>query len=153
MAASALLRSVNVVTLIGVAMSPPVVVSTETVPLPMPGTVAHPMSGLAGGGASQDGGISPLPGPVAVIPASDGGQSPKGSSVLLADMVDGAAAEKHAEKHRANASEKQTVLGSSPGHPHRDREHTTIQSRAVTVGLECSATGRTAHTGASLSAL
>src|SRR4051794_13076932 len=123
MPASALLRSVNVVTLIGVAMSPPVVVSTETVPLPMPGTVAHPVSGLAGGGASQDGGISPLPGPVTVIPASDGGQSPKGSSVLLlADMVDGAAAEKHAEKH--------TAVVSSPGHPHRDREHTAVQSRA-----------------------
>jgi hypothetical protein len=111
----------------------------------MPGTVAHPMSGLAGGGASQDGGISPLPVPVAGIPASDGGQSPKGSSVPLDDMVDGAAAEKHAEK--------QTAIASSPGQPHRDREHTTIQSRAVTVGLECSATGRTAHTAGSLSAL
>jgi len=81
--------------------------------------------------------------------------------VLLADMVDGAAAEKHAEKltatasekHTANASEEQAVLASSPGHPHRDREHTTVQSRAVTVGLECSATRRTAHTGGSLSAL
>ena len=74
--ASALLRSVSVVTLIGVAGSPPVVVSTETVPLPMPGTVAQPTSGLAGGGASQEGGVSPLPVPDAVMPASTGGQSP-----------------------------------------------------------------------------
>jgi hypothetical protein len=52
---------------------------------------------------------------------------------LLADIVDGAAAEKQPERQTATVNE-QTASASSPGPANRDREHTTIQSRAVTVG-------------------
>jgi hypothetical protein len=54
---------------------------------------------------------------------------------LFADMVDGVAAEKH------------PAIASSPSPAHRDREHTSIQSRAVTVASKCSAVSRTAHSG------
>ncbi len=131
--ASAVLRSASVVTLIGTAGSPPVVVSTDTVPLPMPDTVAQPESGLAGGGASQEGGVSPLPAPLPVMPASIGGQSPYGS--LLADRVVVGALEKQPATSASNAQ--------------RAREHTPIQSRVTTVQLRCSAVRRTAHTAAS----
>jgi hypothetical protein len=90
----------------------------------MPGTVAQPTSGLGGGGASQLGGVSPVAG--MPRPASTGGQRPKGSE--LAAIVVGAAAEKQPK-------EKQQTTAMSPTHAHRDREPTTIQSRAATVGL------------------
>src|SRR5437868_958993 len=58
----AVLRSVMFETVTAGASPPPVVVSTETAVLPLPGTAAQPTSGLGGGGLSQAFGSWPASG-------------------------------------------------------------------------------------------